>query len=148
MSEHIPKTKPQLIDEAKRKQDADRRRKIIKDIVFPCLSEMKQPIGWVKVFLQAFQALVSGTFDERAKLTTINDIYPRMHEKLSELFTVSKDDQREEMNRYLKLMEVLKEVSVQDFAYAAELPRYIEGYFTSLNDKETLDKVDIEKIMG
>jgi len=148
MSNHAPKTKPQLIDEAKRREDAERRRKVIKDIVFPCLLEMKQPVGWVKVFLQAFQALVSGTFDERAKITTINDIYPRMHEKLSELFTVSKDDQREEMNRYIKLMDALKEVSVQDFSYASELPRYIDGYFTSLNDKESLEKIDILKIMG
>lgn len=109
---------------------------------------MGDTIGYSKVFLQAFSGLVNGVFDEQRKTTTVIHITPRIMEKLHEIFDVKDPVQKKEFDRYVKLVEALKDVSVQDLSYATELPRYIDGFIIQRRDKENIDSVPIEDILG
>jgi hypothetical protein len=142
------KTKKEVVSDIQLVQDSDRRRSLIKDILFPYLVEMNDTIGYTKVFIQAFSGLVTGAYDELAKKTTIGSMTPRLTEKLGEIFKVKEPEQKKEYDRYLKLVELLKDISVQDLAYATELPRYIDGFMLQGKNKESISKVDINAILG
>jgi hypothetical protein len=141
------KSKKEIVSDIQLVQDSDRRRALIKDVLFPYLLEMKESISYTKVFIQAFYGLVNGVFDERAKTTTVGDLEPRILEKVEEVFKKNgaMDDEKA---KYTKLVSLLKDISVQDLAYAAELPRYIDGFIIQGEGKKLLETVDLNKIMG
>ena len=58
----VNKSKKQIVSDIQLVQDADRRRALIKDVIFPYLVEMNESIGYSKVFLQAFSGLVNGVY--------------------------------------------------------------------------------------
>jgi len=142
------KSKKEIVSDIQLVADADRRRALIKDVLFPYLLKLNENIGYTKVFVQAFHGLVDGVFDERRKTTTIGDLTPRIKEKLTEIFKMSDETQKAEFDKYMKLVDILKDISVQDFAYAAELPRFIDGFLLKDKNKEPMDIIDIIKILG
>ena len=147
----VNKSKKQIVTDIKLAKDAERRRKLIKEVIFPFLVATKEPIGYTKIFVQSFSSLVTGTFDELGKKMTIGDLSQRLYERLSEIFTSSDPEQKKESEKYAALIKLLKDVPIQDLVYAAELPRYIDGYFTQVKDKDTFDTITkemLDKIMG
>lgn len=142
------KTKKEVVSDIQLTQDATRRRALVKDIIFPFLVETKESIGYSKIFLQSFAGLVNTVFDEQAKKTTIIQLTPRIVERLGEIFDVKNAEQKKEYDRYFALVEKLKDISVQDLAYAAELPRYMDGFILQEKGKESIDTIPLEKIMG
>ena len=151
MPKRLNKSKGQIVTDIKLAEDAERRRKLIKEVLFPFLVSTKEPIGYVKIFVQSFSSLVTGAFDELGKKMTVGDITPRLYERLSEIFKVSDPEQKKEMDKYESLIKLLKDVPIQDLVYAAELPRYIDGYFTQVKDKDNFETITTEmlnKIMG
>jgi len=144
----VNKSKKDIVSSIQLVQDANRRRSLIRDIIFPYLLEMNETVGYSKVFLQAFSGLVNGVFDEQRKTTTLTQINAGLNEKLHEVFKVSDPVQKKEFDRYLELINRLKDISVQDLTYATELPRYIDGYFIQKNDKDVISKVNIEELLG
>jgi len=140
------KSKKEIVSDIQLAGDAERRRALIKDIFFPYLVSTGESISYVKVFIQAFFGLVNGVFDEKAKTTTIGDLTPRIEEKLGEVF--KGDKKSDEYKKYSNLVAILKDISVQDLAYAAELPRYIDSYLLKDETKKKLEVVDINKILG
>lgn len=129
-------------------QDTKRRQSLVRDIIFPYLNELNDTIGYSKLFLQSFSGLVNGVFDEQRKTTTIIQITPRIEEKLKEIFKLSDPVQRKEYDRYMELIDRIKDVSIQDLSYALELPRFIDGFFIQNTDKDSISKVPIEKLLG
>jgi hypothetical protein len=91
---------------------------------------------------------VNGVYEDYRKTTTIGEITPRLVVKLNEVFKVKDVEQKKEFDRYLKLIGMLSEVSVQDLFYATELPRYIDGFIVKTKDKESIKDVPLEKILG
>jgi len=144
----VNKSKKQIVSDIQLVQDADRRRALIKDVIFPYLVEVNDTIGYSKVFLQAFSGLVNGVYEDHRKTTTIGEITPKLTIKLNDVFKVKDPEQKKEFDRYLKLIAMLSEVSVQDLFYAAELPRYIDGFIVKTKDKESIKEVPIDSIMG
>lgn len=144
----INKSKKDIVSDIQLVQDADRRRSLIKDVLFPYLVEINDNIAYSKVFLQAFSGLVNGVFDEQRKTTTVGQITPRLIERLNEIFKVKDEDQKKEYDRYYKLVELLKDISIQDLTYATELPRYIDGYIIKNTDKNSISTVPIDEILG
>lgn len=149
------KSKKEIIKDIKvtkkQTEDADRRRSLVKNIVYPYLFNLNESIGYSKVFLQAFYSLTDGVFNEMAQTITVGDLDNKLKIKLEEIFDTKNETQKAEMKKYTDFIEVLKFVPIQDLAYAAELPRYIDGYFTKDTDKRKMDtvKVDvIESILG
>ena len=136
---------------AKQTEDAERRRSLVKNIVYPYLFNLNESIGYSKVFLQAFYSLADGVFNEMAQTITVGDIEAKLKVKLEEIFDTKDETQKAEMKKYTDFIEALKFVPIQDLAYAAELPRYIDGYFTKDTDKRKMETVDlsvIESILG
>jgi len=142
------KTKKEIVSDIQLTQDAERRRALVKDIVFPFLVDTKETIAYSKIFLQSFAGLINTVFDEQAKKTTIIQLTPRIIERLGEIFDVKNPEQKKEYDRYFSLLEKLKDISVQDLAYAAELPRYMDGFILQEKGKESIGTIPLEKIMG
>lgn len=144
----INKTKKQVVSEIQLSQTAERVRSIIKDILFPHLLEIDESISYTRIFLQAFSGMVEGALDSERKNITIEQLAPKLNEKLSSVFKMTDPEQKKEHDRYLKLMQALKGVSVYDLSLAMDLPRQIEGYLIQEKGKESIKSVDIEKILG
>ncbi len=144
----VLKSKKAIVSEIQLTQDADRRRALIKDVIFPYLLELNDNIGYTKVFLQSLSSVINGEFDETRKTITVGDIKGRIEAKLNSIFTMSDPVQKKEYERYMGLVNKLMEVSVQDFSYAAELPRYIDGFITKTKDKSPISEIDILTILG
>jgi hypothetical protein len=142
------KSKKEIVSDIQLVTDANRRRSLVKDVLFPYLVEVNETIGYSKVFLQAFSGLVNGVFEETRKKTTISQLNPRLTEKLQEIFKLSDPEQKKEYDRYLKLTEIMQDISVQDLTYATELPRYIDGFLLQGKNKESISTVPIEEILG
>jgi hypothetical protein len=142
------KTKKEIVSDIQLVQDADRRRSLIKDLVFPYLVETKETIEYSKIFLQSIGGLVNTAFDEERKKTTIGSITPRLIERIGEIFNVREEKQKIEYDRYLHLIEKLKDISIQDFTYAVELSRYIDGYLLKSRGKDSIDTIPLDAIMG
>jgi hypothetical protein len=148
MSKRVNKNKKDIASDMMLARDAERRRSLIKDTIFPYLVEMNEHIAYSKVFLQSFAGLVEGVFDDTRKTITIGDIKEALMLKLSTLFTLSNEDQKKEYDRYVALIERLNDTSIQDLAYASELPRYIDGYTSKSVGKNPISSVDINEILG
>lgn len=148
MPKRINKSKHDIVSDIQLVQDADRRRSLVRDDVFPYLVTMNDTIGYSKVFLQAFSALVDGAYSEQRKTTTLLHILPEIEAKLRSMFDLKDKVQKNEFERYLKFAELLKDVSVQDLTYATELSRYIDGFMMKKYEKDKIDTVDILKILG
>ncbi len=144
----VNKTKEALVSEIQLTSDANRRRALIKDIIFPYLVEVNETIGYSKIFLQSFSGLMEGVFEQTRKTTTIGMIREKIVEKLKSIFTLSDADQKREYDRYVVLMDKLLEVSIQDLAYAAELPRYLDGYMTKDTNRQPINTVKIDELLG
>jgi hypothetical protein len=144
----VNKTKKEIVSNIQLVQDAERRRALVKDVLFPYLMEMKETIGYSKIFLQSFNSIVNGVFDEQRKTTTIGSITYLLTEKIVGLFDLKDERQKVEYDRYMGLVEKLKDISVQDLMYGTELPRYIDGYNIQQQDKLSIDIIPIESILG
>ncbi len=142
------KTKKEIVSDMQLIQDADRRRSLIKDIIFPYLTKMDDSIAYSKIFLQSFSGVVEGVYEENRKRTTVSHIQDKIIEKLQRVFTISDPVQKKEYDRYAELVGLLKDVSIQDLAYATELPRFIDGYLMTDVGKESIKKIPIEKLLG
>ncbi len=142
------KTKKELVSDIQLTQDAERRRALIRDILFPYLIKMNETIAYSKVFLQSISGLVEGVYEENRKKTTIYHLEDRIIAKLKSVFTTSDPVQKKEYDRYVELVGLLKDVSIQDLSYATELPRYIDGYLMKDIGKESISKVPVEKLLG
>ncbi len=142
------KSKRELIQDMRLQEDANRRRSMIKDTLFPYLVSMDDSIEYTKVFLQAFSGLVNGVFDERRKTTKLLHIEPQISDKLKEIFKTDDPIQKKEFDRYLGMVHALRDASVQDVSYALELPRYIDGLITKTASKESIKTVSIDEILG
>lgn len=144
----LNKSKKDIVSDIQLVQDAERRRALIKDIVFPYLLEVNDNIGYSKVFLQSFSGLVNGEFDKTRKTTTVGHLRDSIIAHLDTIFTKSDPIQNKEYERYVNFLNKLEDISVQDFTYAAELPRYIDGFITKDKDKGSISEIDITKILG
>ena len=142
------KNKKEIVSDIQLVQDAERRRSLIKDLVFPYLVSTKETIEYSKIFLQAIGGLINTTFDEERKKTTVGSITPRLIERIGEIFNVREEKQKIEYDRYFKLIEMLKDISIQDFTYAVELSRYIDGYLLKSRGKDSIDTIPLHEIMG
>lgn len=142
------KSKVEVKDDLQKIQDAARRRALISDVIFPHLVEVNETIGYSKIYLQAMSGIINGEFDEMRKTFTIGNIHDRLVKKLDSVFDRKDPEQDREYGRYLTLITKLHDTSIQDFSYAAELPRYLDGYLMRDVDKGLISSVDITKILG
>ncbi len=142
------KSKKEVVSDIQLSQDADRRRHLISDVIFPYLDEVGDTISYSKIFLQSFSAIVEGVYEESRKKTTIGHIVEGVSDKIKSIFDLKDPVQKKEYDRYIGLLERLMDISVQDFAYAAELPRYIDGYVMSQKGKESIKTIPIAEILG
>lgn len=144
----LNRSKKDIVSDIQLTEDAGRRRHLIKDVVFPFLASTGESIGYAKVFLQSFAGVVEGVYEERRKKTTIGQIEKEIDGKLRSVFKVSDPEQKREYERYAAFVRSLRDISVQDLAYASELPRYIDGYIMAEKGKEKASTIDIARILG
>lgn len=144
----INKSKKDIVSDIQLVQDAERRRALIRDIIFPYLSSLDENIAYSKLFIQSFAGIVEDVYEENRKRTTIGHISDRIEAKLKSVFKTSDPAQKKEFDRYMDLIGKIKDVSIQDLAYASELPRYIDGYMLQDSAKEKFNSIAIEKILG
>lgn len=144
----VQKSKKDIVSDMQLVQAADRRRSLVRDIVFPHLVEINENIGYSKVYLQAMSGLIEGVMEESRKKITIADIYDKLVAKLDTIFIKKDPEQAKEYIRYLSLIDKIKEVSVQDFSYAAQLPQYIDGYIAKNESKKSIGIIDVNEILG
>ncbi len=148
MKKRVPKTKKDIVSDMQLVHDADRRRALVKDILFPYLVKLNENIAYSKIFLQSYAGLVEGVYEERRKKTTIEDLQEGIENKLRSVFTISNPEQKKEYDRYTELTKLLKDISIQDLAYATELPRFIDGYLMKDFGKKSIKDIKIEELLG
>lgn len=142
------KSKKEVVSDIQLVQDADRRRALVKDVIFPFLVKTDESISYTKIFLQSFSGLVETIYEENRKRTTVGHLEERLKEKVRSLFTISNPDQKREYEKYIGFIDLLKDVSVQDLAYATELPRFIDGFLLQEKGKAKINEIPIEKLLG
>ena len=144
----VQKSKGAILSSIQLNQQANKMRDIIKKDIYPFLVETKETISYHKLFLQSLSGLVNGVYDERAKLVTLEELIPRLTERLNEIFSVKDLKQKVEYDRYLQFLKLIKDISVYDLQFITELPRYIDGYLLQDKGKATIDTVSIDKLLG
>lgn len=144
----VNKSKKEIVSDMQLVSDANRRRALIKDILFPYLLKMNDTVGYSKIFIQSFSGLLEGVFEESRKTTTVGMISDKVKNKLLSIFKISDPTQQKEYEKYLELVDNLKDVSIQDFSYAAEMPRFIDGYMTKDTNKQPISAVNIDELLG
>ncbi len=148
MKKRVNKKRAEIVSDVMAERDAARRRALIKDTIFPYLVEMNDTIGYSKIFLQSFSGLVESAYETTRKTITIGELSDTIKARLNSIFTLSDPSQKKEYDRYIALVDKLLDVPLQDLTYAAELPRYIDGFITKNKDKESITNVDITAILG
>lgn len=142
------KSKKEIVSDIQLVQDSERRRSLIRDIVFPYLVSLDETTAYAKIFLQSVAGIIEGVYEEKRKKTTIGSMKEELDRKIESLFPVSDAKEKEEYARYVRIVDLLSDISVQDFAYAAELPRYIDGFLMKDSGKKPIKDVPIEDILG
>lgn len=140
------KTKPEIVQDIRKVQDADARRKIVKEVIYPFLIELNDTIGFSKIFLQSASTALEGAFEGQNRVQKVGDFIPR----LKEIFPTGVKEKNSVQNeKYLRLFELLKDETVYSFAVMIqEMPRRIEQMFTYENDKRPILDLDINKLLG
>lgn len=141
----MPKSKPEIKQDIKQIQAANRMRETIRAKVYPFLLELNDSIGFSKIFLQTASSSVDSIFNEKQRIMKIEEILPR----LTEIFTSEDEKLQPEYEKYRRLFEILKDETIYDFNTMIQtLPRAIETYFTQQTDKRPVMEVNIEEILG
>ncbi len=148
IKKRVNKSKKEIVSQMQLVDDANRRRALIKDVIFPYILELNDTIGYSKVFIQALSGMVNGVFDDTRKSTTVGHISDSLIAKLDSIFNKNDVEQKKEYDRYVTLVGKLKDISIQDLTYALELPRFIDGYTTKNIDKGSISTIDINAILG
>lgn len=137
----VNKAKPQIVQDIKAVQEADRLRKMVREQVYPFLITLNDSIGFVKIFLQVCAVSADTTFNNLSKEMKIADILP----KLKELY---KEDTSEN-KKYLEFFEMFKDETLSTFTSLTEtMPRMIEKYFTQDVDKRPIIDLPINEVLG
>lgn len=142
------KSKKEIVSDIQLTQDAERRRALVRDVIFPFLVKENESIEYSKLFLQSFSGIVNGVYEESRKKTTITHLQEPISTKIKSIFNMKDEKQRKEFERYTKFADALKDISIQDLSYGLELSRYIDGFIMSKAGKESIKTVDIDKILG
>lgn len=139
------KSKKEIVNNIKEVQEADRKRKLVREVIFPFMLELNDNIGFTKVFMQTAATTLESTFNARQRNVKVGDVLPEIKEILS--YKDKKVDA--ELQKYIRLFELLKDETVFDFLTLIQtMPRVIEQYFTRETDKHPIIDVDINKILG
>jgi len=144
----VNKSKKDIVSDMQLVEATKRRRSLVRDLLFPYLVSLDETVGYSKIFLQSFSGLINGVFDETRKNTTVKHLNPRLLEKLGEIFDTKDEEQKKEYSRYIKLIGIIEDVSIEDLSYATELPRYIDGYMLKDKNKSKISEIDINQILG
>lgn len=134
------KTKKEIVEDLKAKQESERKRKLIRDIIYPMVLELEpKTIRYAKVFLYTSSTALEQAFMKEKTTRTVGEFIPA----LKEMF---KDGEAKE---YFRLFELLKDESVSSFqAMIKDLPQNIDNFFYQKMEKESVDQIDIDKILG
>lgn len=138
------KTKKEVVSDIQLRTDAERRRALIRDVIFPYLLDMNQDIQSSNVFLQAFSGLIEGIYEERRRLTTVGSMSDSIKDRINTVFAGNEIEKK----RYINFVSKLNDISIQDLAYAAELPRFIHGFMIKNKGKELISNIPIDEILG
>lgn len=131
------KTKQEIVQDLKLIEETKRKRKIVKDVVYPFLLELNNTIGYTKIFLQTIATALETAFHKKQKEMKVSEFIPQIKEVFG----------KEE--KYVRLLEVLKDETVYDFLTLIQvMPRVIEGYYTKEVDKNPIMELPIDKILG
>ena len=135
------KTKPEIVKDIREVQEASRKRELVRSVIFPFLVNLKENVGYTKVFLQTFALALDRVFEEKGKSIKVSEFIPR----LKEIYT---GDKQSENELYIKLYELLKDESVSDAVSIAEMmPRIFEQYFTKTSEKKSITDIPIEELL-
>ncbi len=139
------KSKPEIVQDTQRIQNANRMREVVRGKIYPLLLELNGTIGHSKVFLQTAATSVESAFSAKQKTFKIKDLQP----DLNTVFTSKDEKIEEEYKKYRRLFEILEDETLYDFnTMIYSMPRTIESYFTQKIDKQPIMELSIEDILG
>lgn len=137
----VNKTKEQLIEEQRLIQEADRKRAIIKDKIYPLLKDLNETIKFIKIFVNTANTAVSLAVDKKKEEIKISDL----RSKLDGMFN-QKD---KAFDKYRELFDLLKDESVISFQQMLrEFPDNIERFYFFKTEKLPFTDVNIDEILG
>lgn len=137
----VNKTKPQIVQDIKAVQEADRLRKMVREQVYPFLLALNDSIGFTKIFLQVCSVSADTAFNNLSKEMKVSELMPKLREVFSK--------KNSENEKYIQFFEMFKDENVSTFTSLVEtMPRMIEKYFTQEVDKRPILELPIEKVLG
>lgn len=141
----INKSKEQIAAEMIQHQDTERKRALVRDVLFPLLLELNTDVRYAKIFLYTASVAVEQVYNEGKTKTTIGDLT----ERLKELFKTTTEADADKSNEYFRLFSLLKDESVTSFtSIVKDLPDKIDGYYFSKGEKNKVSDINIDEILG
>jgi hypothetical protein len=129
--------------QAKQLQDmtasADRKRKIVKDKIFPLLKDAEGSVRYIKIMLHTASVAVEQAFNNKRQTTKVSDL------DLLSMFDAK--DKRTKI--YVDLFKMLADEDINSFqAMIRDLPDNLDRYFFNEGEAKQFNEVDIDKILG
>ena len=136
------KSKKEIIFDMNTANETERVRGIVKEKIFPFINELKETIGFSKIFFQVSAVTVESAFSNLSKDMKVGELIEKIRTEVFKADT-------EENKNYIKFLELMKDETVSTFVSLMQAtPRQIEMYFTQISDKKDISEVDVDKILG
>lgn len=141
----INKSKQDLIQETKIKQDSDRKRSIVREKIFPLLLSLGGDIRYLKIFLFTASTAVDQVMDSKKSETKISEI----KDEMIKLFKGGDDISNEKVNHYAEIFEMLQDETINSFqSMIRDLPDNIDRFFYKQMEKKAVDQINIDEVLG
>lgn len=130
----INKSREQLFEEAKQKEETTRLRKIVKEQIYPLLLEESKSIDDAKIFCSATAIAIKQAFNNRMKELKVEEL------KLNTMLAES-----QEKERYEKMFNIIKEETILSaLKMVDELPNAIDSFIREEMCKRPLTELKAE----
>lgn len=128
------------------KKEAERKRELVRNTLFPFLVEFAGDVRYAKIFLYTASTAVDNVFNKRKEELKISDIM----EEMMKLFEGDgTEEQKKKVEEYRKLFEMFSDETLNAFqTMVRDLPDSMERVAFTEFEKRPIYEVDINQILG
>lgn len=140
------KTKKQIANEIELTSEANRKRELIRSVLFPFIKNLGGDVRFAKIFLHTASTALDSTFDKGRLTVKVKDL----KEETMKLFGHDgSEEQKKRVAEYSDFFDLLGEESLTSFnSMVRDLPDNIERLAFTESEKRPITDIDIDKVLG
>lgn len=146
MEKQNHKSGEEIIKEAEEKkrqeklvENANRKRVIVREKVYPLLLDLNEDIRYSKIFVHTGATAIRQAFDNLMLTMKVSEL------NIEQYF----DPKNEKLKDYHRLFEILKDETINDaLSIVREMPDKIDNFFFHEMEKKRINELDIDKLLG